>query len=464
MWSPEFGSSSDDEYSIYDNPFKKASAEHRYYNNILKAIDFYKTQHDGEFIDEDLLFGEWKTPRRAASNAFTKHLINNFDFNFSVSLYEEAIADKLLVAANQQPYERFDKFFELSIPTLETFHKLYLNHISNDEPLRNSIESIKKVLLYEASVERKQNEPLTMKQLLINVNNRLLDIPRVMTNKEMYEDYKSHLPKKVVKTKTIIKKPTTFIQQKETTFKLSPWTTPNKASDFMKRNEWSVNEIEDWNYNRKSDFFDYKKQSKQYMLRTVAPRYSFIIDYFFPGKFVYLLAININTRKAYAIPSPEIKEINTGRFSISDKNHKTATTSIKLLNELFKQTKTKIKHIMCDQEAAFLSKMFKDECKKKRIELIHYIKNNVKGIVETTEASRGNHTTLSIIDRLCRTLRRMNYNLGYDKDINPNTMKQLINEYNNSPHKTLSDIVGRPTTLIWLIMINDLRILSYGHA
>ena len=212
----------------------------------------------------------------------------------------------------------------------------------------------------------------------------------------------------------------------------------------MKRNKWTDNEIEDWRYNKKSDFFDYKKQSKDYMLKTVAPRHSLIIDYFFPGKFVYLLAININTRKAFAIPSPEIKTINENRFAISEKNNKTATTAIKLLNELLKQTK--IKHILCDQEAAFLSQMFKNECKKNGIELKQYIKNDVKGVVQTTEASRGNHCSLSIIDRLSRTLRRMNYNVGNDSNISPNTMEILIYEYNNSPHKTLSDIVGRPIT------------------
>ena len=40
----------------------------------------------------------------------------------------------------------------------------------------------------------------------------------------------------------------------------------------------------------------------------------------------------------------------------------------------------------------------------------------------------------------------MNYNIGNNADINPPTMKYLINEYNNSPHATLSKILGSPIT------------------
>ena len=432
-----------DDY-IPDNPFKSFTEEHKIYNNICKAIKFYQTHEPGAYIDEALIFGYWKLPRRSANSSFVKRLINKYDFEFSVSEFEEEIAKHLPSPKGKDLYERFDNFFEKARPALTIFHYEYLKNLLEGEPIRNSAEAIKSVLLAEASVERNQSTPLTQKQLMINVNDRLLMIPRVMYNHEMYKDYLSHLPKKVIKTKTTIKKTTNFVEQQQHSFKSSPWTSPIKANDYMKRNKWTDNEIEDWKWNKKSDFFDYKKQTKNYMLKTVAPRHSLIIDYFFPGKFVYLLAININTRKAFAIPSPEIKTINEGRFAISEKNNKTATTAVKLLKELIKQTK--IKHILCDQEAAFMSQMFKNECKKNGIELKQYIKNDVKGVVQTTKASRGNHCSLSIIDRLSRTLRRMNYNVGNDSNISPNTMEILIQEYNNSPHKTLSDIVGRPIT------------------
>ena len=38
----------------------------------------------------------------------------------------------------------------------------------------------------------------------------------------------------------------------------------------------------------------------------------------------------------------------------------------------------------------------------------------------------------------------MNYNIGNDANINPSIMEYLLNEYNNSPHATLSKIIGSP--------------------
>ena len=61
---------------------------------------------------------------------------------------------------------------------------------------------------------------------------------------------------------------------------------------------------------------------------------------------------------------------------------------------------------------------------------------------QTQEHHRSNHNT-SIVDRLMRTLRMMNYNLGNRNEIEPEVMQWLINEYNGSPHGTLSNLLGR---------------------
>ena len=47
-----------------------------------------------------------------------------------------------------------------------------------------------------------------------------------------------------------------------------------------------------------------------------------------------------------------------------------------------------------------------------------------------------------MVDRLMRTLRMMNYNLGNRNEIEPETMNWLIMEYNRSPHVTLSNLLG----------------------
>ena len=425
---------------IYPNPFMMTTTEYKIYRNLIKAVDFYNANVYGA-IDERLIFNNWKLPRRSAPKPFVKYVINKFDVEFSISDYEYTIFKNLPSLKGSDKYERFNKFFTESIPILTKFHKGYLNNLYNYDHIDRTTnkEEIKRILLGVASIERRSQ--LNLKELMIEINDKLLSERITMTNKEMHEFYISCLPKKVIKTKTTIKKTINSFSNKSA-FIGNPWTSSNKANDFMERNKWSIEDRENWKSKQLADSFDFKKQSKSYMLRTVAPRHSFIIDYFFPGKFSYLLAVNINTRKSYAIPSPGIVQTGENRFTKTETNNKTTDTAISQLNKLIKQTK--IKFILCDQEAAFKSDAFHRLCTNNGIKIIHYIKNNVKGLIETNEASRGNHGALSILDRLCRTIRRMNYNLGNSSDIPPDIMERLIQEYNNSPHKTLSDIVGFP--------------------
>jgi hypothetical protein len=332
------------------------------------------------------------------------------------------------------------------IPMLEKFHYHYLKYRLNERITKrtHNEETIKQILLSAALND--SVKPMNQKELAMYINNQLLDIPRELNIEEIYSDYKSHLPKKVIKTKTIIKRDFKVADTRsEPIIKLNPWTSPYKTSEHFKRNNWNDIEIDKWKEQHHTDYFNQKEQAKKYMLKTVAPRHSFIIDYFFPGKFIYLLAININTRKAYAIPSETIRQVNEGRYTINETGNKTAREAVSLLKKLIKEAK-KVKHILCDQESAFLSVMFKKECKNQKIELKHYEKNHLEGIIETKESSRGIHNALSLIDRLSRTIRKMNYNIGNNADINPPTMKYLINEYNNSPHATLSKILGSPIT------------------
>ena len=133
-------------------------------------------------------------------------------------------------------------------------------------------------------------------------------------------------------------------------------------------------------------------------------------------------------------------------YSIDKIGNKTDDNVIELFKSLLNQTNNRIKHIICDQEPAFISKKFKDFCKQHEIELKYYIKNDVKGIIETKESSRGVHGALSILDRLCRTIRNMNYNMGNNEAIPPDIMEYLISEYNNSPHSTISKIMKKPIT------------------
>ena len=162
-----------------DNPFKSFTTEHKIYSTICKVIYYYQTHDPGPSVDGIIYPDDRYLPRQTASSAFVKRLINKYDFNFSVSDFEETIFNKLPSPKGQDLYSRFDDFFKKSIPALEIFHIEYLRNLLNGESIRDSTESIKSILLAEASIERSQSTPLTQKQLMINVNDRLLMVPRV---------------------------------------------------------------------------------------------------------------------------------------------------------------------------------------------------------------------------------------------------------------------------------------------
>jgi hypothetical protein len=52
-----------------------------------------------------------------------------------------------------------------------------------------------------------------------------------------------------------------------------------------------------------------------------------------------------------------------------------------------------------------------------------------------------NHTSLSIIDRMIRTIRDMAYNLGADV-ITTNNWDHVLDEYNHTPHDRLTELAG----------------------
>ena len=56
------------------------------------------------------------------------------------------------------------------------------------------------------------------------------------------------------------------------------------------------------------------------------------------------------------------------------------------------------------------------------------------------------HSSLGLIDRVIRTLRDMAYNMGIGI-ITPSIMEELVRQYNNAPHKTLSKYARKSASL-----------------
>ena len=212
--------------------------------------------------------------------------------------------------------------------------------------------------------------------------------------------------------------------------------------------------------------FNIRKQIKNYQFKTYSriPG-GFIGDIFFnKSKFACLLLININTRKAYAYAlnnvevykvNPDSKgnqvykvnpdsergqvyEINPGSkgnqeytITYSTTNKKTTSNLINVFKQFLNDIDHKITSLRFDNESAVKSKQFQT-----------MLRNNGIKFVPVVE---GSHTSLSLIDRLCRTIRDISYNMGI-KILTQNDINKILNVYNNMYHSSLSKILGKKIT------------------
>ena len=271
---------------------------------------------------------------------------------------------------------------------------------------------------------------------------------RVQPPKPASEAPPSNVPKKFVITGQL--DPRTLGPKEVSTADLmngAPWKTKAKIKDFAKRNQWEYEQLLQDHAKHSADIFEMKKQRKL-MKHWAGPRYTFVIDYMFAGhnkegtKWGYLLAINVNTRKAFwALPS-KIRKVGA-KYTVQKNLNENMAGAIESLKEIMKQTP--VKHLLSDQEKAFGSQ-FQQFLKENGISHRFYVKNNVSDIMETNEKSRGNHSFTSLVDRLIRTLRTMAYLLTRKEEIDPKLMEYLVDEYNNSPHSTLSKYIRRPVS------------------
>ena len=323
--------------------------------------------------------------------------------------------------------------------TLEMIYEEYneIYDIVYPKEIKYEDETVKNKLLVLALID--QGRPMTQKQLMNAMSFFLSIHPTTMTPEEMHDFYRrNYTYQQTVKAKPSIKPkekpkkdPFTSVPQK-VKFQTSPWTSRQKYYSFKKRNSVDEEKIEERRWEQGPNTFNMKKQSK-YMRHMLGPRHTFIIDYFFPGKFMYLLAINVNTRKAFFSVPKEIRRVGHN-WNIPTNPKANADSAIRSLEDIMKQTP--VKGLIMDQEPAWQND-FHSFCNREGIKWRHYIKNNIKGLIETNENSRGNHSTTALIDRLC---------MGGDLSIDPDQMRFLIDEYNASPHATLTRLLGKPTS------------------
>ncbi len=193
------------------------------------------------------------------------------------------------------------------------------------------------------------------------------------------------------------------------------------------------------------DNFSIKRQ-RQYYMKTCAPSGTYLIDFMFAGRFTYMVAINVNTRVAHAYLPGIIKQTPSGGYSVPATDIKTVRSISGMLTQLLQEAT--VKHIICDQESGFMSASIRQLLQSHGITLRAYVKNTLpKEMGAGTTKSRGNHTTLAVIDRFIRTVRDMAHTLKpYEADIRPDLMRYIIDCYNNTPHSSFRQVLHEDIT------------------
>ena len=194
-------------------------------------------------------------------------------------------------------------------------------------------------------------------------------------------------------------------------------------------------------------------------LRQIHPLYTWIIDIVYfgtddngdnipegsgsakPKGKSYLLCVEANSRYAVIYPI-RIKP--------------TAAIVANRLQELI--TKYRIDKIIGDGDNAFKREVL-DLCE------INDIETDFRKAADTS------HTHTAILDKVVRTFRDMLHNLKV-KDPNPLDLNNIARIYNNTQHKTLSEVLGQPATpeglhrneALQLLLVRRLRGINWSKA
>jgi hypothetical protein len=215
--------------------------------------------------------------------------------------------------------------------------------------------------------------------------------------------------------------------------------------------------------------FPSEQLKANYQLKHVSPRYTWLVDVMFFNDFAYYCLINANTRYLFMISANHFIEdgqlyvsIRTNKKgeAVVDKNN--ANTIYSYINALsVVVSKYPIWFIIGDGQKGFNSDdirvqtFYRDHglqpAPGKRFDRdkhgVHFIPIRRIGLNSVIEKDEPYHNSLAIIDRVGRTLRDMYYTINpnantpetkFKLNVDPFVMKELVNQYNLAPHKTLT--------------------------
>ena len=438
--------------NIITNDERKERSERSELMKIINMINFIK-DHSLKDISDKYTPNIDRSINVCDKKLFVKALFKQIDLQF-IPLYVVAYIGNVYFNITPRDYSHYIEFIknnqQIFIILHEELRKKKFQKQSRDE--NYYIERVNQILLEEAHIER--DKPLNSKSLIKAIYDRIYHFPYLPNVSYMLKFYEDNIQPNSYQSYAKPMPKITMPNEKIKQIKRLPWKSKMKVDDYMKQNKWTEIQKEVARDYLLYDSFNEKKNRK-YQLKAVAPRHTLIIDLFYANHFTYLLAINVNTRKAFAIPSPQIKPIQSSppsqtaqhfpSYLVPKTKHKDKDNVIDMLTQLLKQTP--IKMIICDQERSFISDKFEQFCANKGIRLHYYVINNIRDEYTGKDNRMIIHNSLAILDRFCRTLRNMAYNIGViDQEIDPNLMSKLINIYNNSPHTTFYRILKKAIT------------------
>ena len=179
---------------------------------------------------------------------------------------------------------------------------------------------------------------------------------------------------------------------------------------------------------------------KKYSLHKVAHRGSYMIDFMVhKKKYIYLVAININTRYAMIeMTNISVSDENESQERILSKDAKTTSSYLRALKKMIDEVKimNPIRHLTGDGEGAFKSNLAKKFYEQYNITFHPVTRMKIEGKKGTDPL----HSSLGLVDRFIRTIRDMLFNA--ELQITPLAIKEMVRQYNNAPHTTLSKYIG----------------------
>jgi hypothetical protein len=199
----------------------------------------------------------------------------------------------------------------------------------------------------------------------------------------------------------------------------------------------------DRGYQRITQRFPLKQLTRKFALHHVAAPNSWIVDVVFFGEFAYYVFININTRFLYAIPANA--RIDRDRHgAVEGAGQIIATpkesTGTDYYAEALREFLPRHPHasLRGDAEGAFTTSDPRIQSLYNRYGASFLRIGRLQLNTRRRQKSAPYHSALAVIDAVVRTLRSMAYNLELDGDVNPFDMREIVRQYNEAPHSTLT--------------------------